>query len=179
LTKRFGPVRALEGLDLRGLEPLLSNPVSRGRVLFERYAATVALLLLRCAVFGGALLALGPPFGALEGIPIEGLLGACAGAFGIALLHGSVAFAVGAATGRGTAATAAATTFAVAGYLVQSLVGLTEVLRPLRFLTPWHWYLERNMLVDGPSAAAVAVPVLGSLVLVLAGWAAFARRDLR
>lgn len=68
---------------------------------------------------------------------------------------------------------------AVAGYLVQSLLGLTDALRPLRFLTPWHWYLERNMLAEGAAPAAVVIPVLVSAVLLGVGWAAFLRRDLR
>ena len=172
--------QAMGGSEQAGtLEPLLANPVTRSRVLLERYAATLALLAGLSAFFTAALLALAPPFGALEGVSVAGTLGACGGAFGLALLHCSLAFAVGAATGRRSTAIAAATTFAVAGYLVQSLLGLAEVLRPLRFLTPWHPYLERNVLVDGPSALALAVPVLVSLALVGAGWAAFVRRDLR
>jgi ABC-2 type transport system permease protein len=71
-----------------------------------------------------------------------------------------------------------ATAVAVAGYLVQSLLSLTDALRPLRLVTPWHWYLDRNMLAEGPSAAAIVLPLLVSLPLFLAGWAAFRRRDL-
>jgi ABC-2 type transport system permease protein len=172
--------RAIGGSEEAGrLEPLLANPVSRTRVLFERYLATVALLFVLAAVFTAALLTLSAPVGALEGVSIAGLVGACAGVFGLALLHGTLAFAVGAATGRRTTATAVATTVAVAGYLVQSLLALTDVLRPLRFLTPWHWYLERNMLVDGPAPGAVVIPILGSVLLLLIGWAVFVRRDLR
>lgn len=172
--------QAIGGSEEAGtLEPLLANPVSRTRVLFERYVATVGLLFALTALFTVALLTLGAPVGALEGVSMPGLLGACAGVFGVALLHGTLAFAVGAASGRGTTAVAAATSVAVAGYLVQSLLGLTDVLRPLRFLTPWHWYLERNMLVEGASAAALVTPVLVSVMLVLIGWAAFVRRDLR
>jgi ABC-2 type transport system permease protein len=109
--------RAIGGSEEAGrLEPLLANPVSRTRVLFERYLATVALLFVLAAVFTAALLTLSAPVGALEGVSIAGLVGACAGVFGLALLHGTLAFAVGAATGRRTTATAVATTVAVAGY---------------------------------------------------------------
>jgi ABC-2 type transport system permease protein len=164
--------------DAGTLEPLLANPVTRDRIATERYLAIVALLILLVAVLTGALVVLGPPFGALDGVSLGGLLGACAGVFGIGLLHASLAFAVGAATGRRAPAIAVATAVAVAGYLVQSLLSLTDALRPLRVVTPWHWYLDRNMLAEGPSAAAILLPLLVSLPLFLAGWAAFRRRDL-
>jgi ABC-2 type transport system permease protein len=164
--------------DAGTLEPLLANPVTRDRVAVERYLAMVALLVVLVAVLAVALVAVGPPFGALDGVPLSGLLGACAGVFGIALLHASLAFAVGAATGRRAPSIAVATAVAVAGYLVQSLLSLTDALRPLRLVTPWHWYLDRNMLAEGPSVAAIVLPLLVSLPLFLAGWAAFRRRDL-
>jgi ABC-2 type transport system permease protein len=164
--------------DAGTLEPLLANPVTRDRVAVERYLAIVALLLLLVAVLTVALVTLGPPFGALEGVPTAGLLGACAGVFGIGLLHASLAFAVGAATGRRAPAVAVATAVAVAGYLIQSLLSLTDALRPLWAVTPWHWYLDHNMLAEGPAPAAIVLPLLVSLPLFLAGWAAFRRRDL-
>ena len=116
---------------------------------------------------------------ALDGVALTGLLGAFAGAFAFALLHASVALAVGAATGRRAEAVAAAATLATAGYVVQGLLGLSDALRPLRFLTPWHWYLGRNMLVHGVAPDALVVPTVLSLVVLAAGAAVFDRRDLR
>jgi ABC-2 type transport system permease protein len=72
-----------------------------------------------------------------------------------------------------------ATAVAVGGYLVQSLLSLTGALAPLRAITPWHWYLDRNMLAEGPAVAAIVLPVVVSVPVVLIGWAAFRRRDLR
>ena len=112
--------------------------------------ATVVQLVALTAILTISVAALAAPLGALENVSGPGLVGACAGAFGLALLHGSLAFAVGASTGNRTTAVAVATAVAVGGYLVQTLVGLSELLRPLRFVTPWHWYLDQNMLVDGP-----------------------------
>jgi ABC-2 type transport system permease protein len=165
--------------DAGTLEPLLANPVTRDRVAAERYLAVVALLLVLVAVFTVALVAFGAPVGVLEGVALAGLLGACAGIFGIALLHASIAFAVGAATGRRGPAVAVATAIAVGGYLVQSLLSLTDALAPLRALTPWYWYLDRNMLADGPAVVAIVLPLVVSVPVVLAGWVAFRRRDLR
>ncbi len=96
-----GGARAIAGSEEAGtLEPLLANPVTRGRVLAERYLATFALLLALTAVFTLALLVLARPFDALDGISLADLLGACGAVFTLGLLHGTLAFTIGAATGR-------------------------------------------------------------------------------
>jgi hypothetical protein len=68
---------------------------------------------------------------------------------------------------------------AVAGYLIQNLLGLTDNLRPWRVLSPWHWYLDRNMLAEGPTPGAIVLPVVISAALLTLGWIRFLRRDLR
>jgi ABC-2 type transport system permease protein len=172
--------QAVGGLEEAGqLEPLLANPVTRVRVALERYAAGVALLAVLIAVLAASTVGLSAPFGALDGVSLGGLAGACAAAGCLALLHGSVAFAVGAATGRRSPAIAAASSVAVGGYLVQSLHSVTEALDPLRFVNPWHWYLRRNMLAEGVPLDAIVVPLAVSAVLLAAGVLAFRRRDLR
>jgi beta-exotoxin I transport system permease protein len=171
---------AIGGSEEAGtLELLLANPVTRSRVLAERYLATFGLLAGLLAAFTVALAVLGPPFGALEGIPTSHLVGACAAVFALGLLHGTLAFAVGAATGRRGLAVAVATTVAVAGYLVETVLAVAGDLGPVRQLSPWHWYLDRNLLAEGASAAAILLPVAVSAAVLATGWAAFCRRDLR
>jgi ABC-2 type transport system permease protein len=172
--------RAIGGSEESGtLELLLANPVTRGRVLLERYLATFGLLGVLLVVFAAALLMLGPLFGALEGVATADLLWACAAVYALGLLHGSLAFAIGAATGRRGPAVALATTVAVAGYLIETVLAAAGDLGTLRQLSPWHWYLDRNMLAEGAAPAAVLLPVASSAVLVVAGWVAFRQRDLR
>lgn len=117
--------------------------------------------------------------GALSGMSMTGLVTACAAAGSLAVLHASIAFAAGAATGRRAIALGTATTIAAAGYLVHGLLGVTDIMEPLRFLSPWHWYLGRKMLAHGPALGAVAVPLGMSGLLFLAGLVRFERRDLR
>jgi ABC-2 type transport system permease protein len=171
---------AIGGSEEAGtLEPLLANPVTRTRVLVERYAVVVGLLTGLVAMFAASILALGTPTGAVKGVALTRVLGACAAMLALALLHGTVAFAVGAAVGRRGPAVATATVLAIAGYLLQSLVAASPSVRVLRFFTPWHPYLDRNVLAYGVSWPAVVVPAALSIVLVLAGHAVFVRRDLR
>jgi ABC-2 type transport system permease protein len=172
--------QAIGGLEESGqLEPLVSNPVSRTRVALERYAAMVSLFAVLLAVLAVATVALAAPFGALEGLSLWALTAAFAALGCLALLFGSIAFAVGAATGRRGPAIGAASVVAVSGYLVQSLSAVTDALDVFRFVNPWHWYLKQNMLVDGVPPEAVLAPLGISVALVLAGVVAFQRRDLR
>jgi ABC-2 type transport system permease protein len=172
--------RAIGGSEEAGtLELLLANPVTRSRVLLERYLATFGLLGVLLVVFAAALLTLGPLFGALEGVATADLLWACAAVYALGLLHGSLAFNIGAATGRRGLAVALATTVAVAGYLIETVLSAAGDLGIVRQLSPWHWYLDRNMLAEGAASSAVLLPVATSAVLLVAGWVAFRQRDLR
>ena len=172
--------KVLGGSEADGtLELLLANPVTRRRVATERYAALVLLLAGITGVLAVSLVLLGPTVGLLDGVGVARLLGASAAAFCIALLHTTLAFAVGAAAGRPGPAVAVATTVAVAGYLLQSLTASSDRLRSLEVLSPWHWYLDRNMLAEAVAPAAVAGPVLAAAVLFVAATWRFDRRDLR
>lgn len=172
--------QAIGGLEEAGrLEPLLANPVTRTRVAVERYLAGAGLLAVLVAAFAAATLGLAAAVDALDGVDIVGLLGASAAAGALALLHQSLAYAIGAATGRRGPAVGVAAAVAVGGYLIYSLLSLVDALAPLRYATPWYWYLQRNMLAQGVPPAAVVVPLALSAVLLAAGWALFRRRDLR
>jgi ABC-2 type transport system permease protein len=172
--------RAIGGSEEAGtLELLLANPVTRSRVLLERYLATFGLLAGLVAVFGLALLVLGPPFEALEGVPTSNVIAACAAVFALGLLHGSLAFTIGAVAGRRGIAVALATAVAVAGYLVETVLAAAGDLGAVRQLSPWHWYLDRNLLAEGAAPAAVMLPLAIAALLVGVAWVVFRRRDLR
>jgi ABC-2 type transport system permease protein len=68
---------------------------------------------------------------------------------------------------------------AVAGYLVETVLATAGDLGIVRQLSPWHWYLDRNLLAEGAAPAAVLVPLAVSSVLAGVAWAMFRRRDLR
>ncbi len=175
-----GGARAIGGSEEDGtLEPLLANPVSRARVYVERYVATTALLLALGVVFLVSLAVLARPFGATDGIAAGRLVAATVAAIALALLHGTVAYAVGAATGRRGTAIGVAAALAVGGYLYQTLMTLTGAPSWLLWLTPWQWYLDQNMLADGAAVAAIYVPLLVTVPVFAAGWWAFTHRDLR
>ena len=171
--------RAVGGDEEDGtLELVLAHPVSRARVAFERSVAVVVLIVALTTVGVAALLAMAPAVGLLDGVGLARVVGAGAALVALALLHAGLAFAAGCAFGRRGIATAVAGAVAVAGYL---LVGLTAAGAPeaLRWVSPWHWYLDRNLLVDAPQAAATLLPLALALALAAAGGWRFVHRDLR
>jgi ABC-2 type transport system permease protein len=172
--------RAIGGSEEDGtLELLLAHPVTRTRVAVERYLAGLALLAAVTGALVVGLASMAPPVSALDGVAPTGLVGASIGAFALALLHGSIAYTVGAATGRRAPAIGIATAVAAAGYLIEGLLALSDAVDPLRFASPWHWYLGRNMLVDGVAPDAIVPPLLLSAALLALTTRLFARRDLR
>lgn len=172
--------RAIGGSEHDGtLELILSNPVSRRTLATERYAGVVVLLLTVTLTLVASLLALGPLVGLLEGVALGRLVAAGAAAFCLALLHATLAFTVGAAIGRPGPAVAVTTSAAAAGYLIQGLASTSEALQSVESASPWHWYLDRNILVEGWSPLAVVLPLALSGVLFAAGLWLFSRRDLR
>ena len=171
--------RAIGGSEDDGtLEFLLANPVTRRRVALERAVGVVVLVLALTAFGAVALFALGPTVDVLDGISAGRIGAAWSASAALAMVHAALAFAVGAATGRRAPALATATVVAVGGYLLEGLLAVTDTLGPLRVVSPWHWYLERNTLADGPTATGVVAPVAVTVVLALVSAWRFERRDL-
>ncbi|MBW8825979.1 MAG: ABC transporter permease subunit [Acidobacteria bacterium] len=172
--------RALGGAEEDGgLELVLANPVSRRHVLAGRYLGVVALVATLGAVALVALVVVGAPVGALDGVDRAGLLAAAVAVVGLALLHGTIAFVAGAVSGRRGPAVVAGAGVAVGGYLVQVLAASSPSLHAVGLLSPWQWLLARNMLATGPAWTALVLPVVVSAVLVVAGSTVFEQRDLR
>lgn len=172
--------RAIGGSEADGtLELLQANPVTRTRVVAERFAAMVVLLAGVTVVMTVSLVALAPLAGLLDGVSITRLVAAGGAALSLALLHGTLAFSVGCAVGRPIPAIAVATSVATAGYVLQGVAAASGGLRALEATSPWHWYLDRNIVAEGPALPALAGPVLISGLLFVVGAWLYNRRDLR
>lgn len=173
-------VRAVGGAEEDGtLELVLAHPVTRTRLVAERFAAVV-LLVTGLTLSGTlALLAVAPLVGLLDGVSLGRMLVASLALLGLALLYTSLSFALGCVFGRRGPALGIAGGVAVATYLVQSLIAATDVLDVSRFFSPWHWYLDRNLLAGDATLAATVLPLLLAAAFALAGGWRFLRRDLR
>jgi ABC-2 type transport system permease protein len=170
--------RAIAGAEGDGtLELLLSNPVTRRRVALERYATVVVQTVVLGALATAVVIGFAPLV-QLDGLSTTNVLGAGLAATCFGLLHATVAFAAGAISGSRAMAIATAASVAVGGFVLFGLVS-GGVVEPLRFLTPWWWYVSRNIVASGMPPEAVWAPLGVSAALVVAAVYALERRDLR
>jgi ABC-2 type transport system permease protein len=162
--------------ERKTIDLLLANPLPRWRVVAEKLLALVVALVAIGAVLlatlctGVALLGMG--------VGIDRLAAGVAGAVLLGLCLGTLAMAVGCATGRRGLAAGVAAAVALAGWLVNSLAPMVEGLAPWRKLTLFYQYLGHDPLRTGLDLGNAAVLVAVAVLLALAALAAFDRRDL-
>lgn len=96
-----------------------------------------------------------------------------------ALLHGFLAFAIGAATGRRGIAVAVAAAVMVLGWLLASLLPLIDGAEGFAKFIPWTWFNGTEPLLHGFDAVHLALQLGSAGLLFLVGVMGFTRRDLR
>jgi len=157
--------------------PLLGNPRSRTRVVLEKSAALVTIVVIGTTLFwGGYYAALG-----LSGESSAGMhLGGTAFHLGaIALFFGAMSLAVGAWTGDTTRANATATTVMLVSLFGAGLLPLLTWGEAWAKIFPW-WYIDgAKPMVNGVHWSHVAL--LGGLGVAMLGLAVVGvvRRDLK
>ena len=168
----------IAGEEERGtLELLLSAPISRWRVVLEKFGTLLlGTLVLSLVLFVG----LWVSATAVDmDIAVNRLAQASASLALLTVTFGAVALAVGAATGRRGTAMGLTTGLAVAAYLIDALaplVGLLDVLRPA---SPFKYYTSAVPLQNGLDPLHVGVLIVAALVLVAVAVLGIEKRDLR
>lgn len=160
------------------LEALLANPVSRSRVALERFAGVAVLVAVPTLVATLLLIATRTPF-EYDAISAENLAAAGVATYLLVMVFVALTFAVGAAIGSKGAAIAVGAGLAAATYVVFALSTFVELFENLRFLAPWHWFLDNSPLTEGWTWPAIGWPLLVIVPAVIVGTVLFTRRDLR
>lgn len=187
-------VAAIAGDESDGtLEYLLSKPTTRTGIAVARFAGLVTVLVVASVVNLVAVFVTAPLFDLTDEISLDnpdGTVTTAAGvtfgdlvvgglsAFAVALGSGAVAYLLGAATGRRGLALGLASGYAVAGYIMYTLSNVTGDYEWLTWVSPWRWFIDDAMMVNGLTAD-ILWPVALAVVCFLAGWQWFLRRDLR
>jgi ABC-2 type transport system permease protein len=169
--------RLLAGGEEDGsLELELTHPVSRRAVYLERLAglwANVAILVAVLAVVSAALVLV------LDlDVAVAGMAAGSLGMLLFVLAHTTVAFAVGAATGRRAIGVAVAAALAVVGYIGDAIGPMVEGAGWLETISPWSWFLGGDPLVEGVDLGGYALLLGLTLVAAVLGLLRFRRRDL-
>ena len=158
------------------LDLLMSNPISRSRVIWEKTGALAALIAGL-----GAVLFVGVWLGGLlfDGWPgIYELVSAALSSILLGLVFGFLALAAGATTGRRGLSVAVAAGVAVATFLFQGIAPLDESLSFFEKLSPFFYFQDHKPLVNGIHWGHAAVlAALAAAFLGVAHWG-FNRRDL-
>jgi len=186
-------VAALSGDEGTGaLEYLLSGPVTRTQVIMGRFAAAVTVLVVASGISGLSLAIVMPMFELTDsvttslpdgttstapGATIGNIVDGTISAFAIALGLASLAFLIGAVTGRKNIALGGAATLGVGGYVLYTLSSMTSSLDGLTWLSSWRWYVDDVMLINGLNWP-VLIPFGVATISLLISWWAFLHRDL-
>lgn len=167
---------AIAGEDSRGtLALLVSLPISRQHLVFEKAAAIVlAVMIVASACAAGIFL--GSLWGGL-GLSFRNVLAANLHLALLGIFFGCVALAVGAASSYGRALGATAL-IAVAAYLGNWLLGLEPASKDFAAISPWHYAVAGDPLLNGFDPAHLAVLVLLSVLAVAAALWLFERREI-
>jgi ABC-2 type transport system permease protein len=169
--------RAIAGEEEAGtLDLLLAHPVSRARLVLERFAALVTTVLLLGLIIWIALVAATTV--AEMDIPLDLLAQAVLGLALVALTFGALALAVGAAVGRRSVVLGVTAALAVLSYIAFTFAPSVDALSFLEPLSPFTWFLQQNPLIDGLDPGGLALLVAVPLVLGALAVPALQRRDV-
>ncbi|MDP9850066.1 ABC transporter permease subunit [Streptosporangium lutulentum] len=158
------------------LELTLTLPIDRRRLFLERFAA-LALGLFGVALLTFALIA-GMASALDMGVPFGNIAAAHTGLYLLVLFLGTVTATVGAATGRKNLAMAVTGVWAVGGYVVETLGRDVAAVSWLRWLSPFHYFLDGRPVYQGLPVGDYLVLAGATVVLLLTAMLAFDRRDV-
>lgn len=170
--------RAVAGDEEAGtLDLVLAHPVGRTRLVLHRFAALAAGIVAVAVLLGLAMVALNGP-AQFDGIDAGGFAAMTLHLALFGLVFAALAFAVGAATGRRALALGAGAGVAVLGYLANTVFPQVDGLAWAREVSPFHWYLGGDPLVNGVQPGGALLLLGATAALVAVGTWAFHRRDV-
>ena len=159
------------------LDVLLSHPVSRWRVVAERFAALVVGAIAISLVLFVALVAVSG-VAQFQEIGPANLLAATTHLALLGIFFGGLALAVGAATASRALVTVVVAVVGIVGYFGNTMAGQIPVLGLVRDVSPFHFYSGGRPLANGIQALDLTILALAAVVLVAIGAAVFSRRDV-
>ena len=162
--------------DRHTMDLLIANPVSRTRVVLDKFAAMAVGTFLLAAVIGvalvgeGRLVSMDLPAGKVAAAMVHMAL--------LGVVFGALARALSASTGRSGLSRGAPSVVAAVAYVVNGLAPMVDWLEPAQKLSPFYQYIGHDPLRTGVSTSSVLVAVATVTVLVVVAVLGFRRRDV-
>jgi ABC-2 type transport system permease protein len=170
--------RSIAGDEEAGtLDLVLAHPVSRRALALQRLAAALLGMATVAVVVFALMVALRGAF-ELDRVALIGFVAINLQLALFGALFGTLAFAVGAATGSRTLALGVSAAVAVLAYLANSVFPQVAALDWTPTVSPFHWYLGGDPLTNGPHWAGIAALAGTAVALAAVGTALFTRRDV-
>ncbi|MER5635553.1 ABC transporter permease subunit [Kitasatospora sp. NPDC002227] len=170
--------RAIAGDEEAGtLDLVLAHPVGRVQLAVSRWLAVLAAILLAGAVLLLVELAIRVPAGFTD----LGMANLAAMVLQLVLFgccFASIAFGIGAWTGRRTYAIVGGAYLTVVAYLCDSFLPQINGLHWTQYFSPFHWYLGGEPLVNGVQWTHCALLAGVGLAFAAIGIHGFSRRDI-
>lgn len=161
--------------DQRTMDLLLSLPIDRSRLVFEKFfAMTVMTFGLAASMF--VVLVISNPIIDLD-LSMAGMVAANVGVGLLALTFGTLALAIGGITGRRGLALGAPTGLAILTFFLHGLAPLVDSIAWTQRLTPFYWFGRSTPLANGFDVGFLLLLGTVGLTLAAAGWG-FSRRDV-
>ena len=158
------------------LDLLLAHPVSRTRVLLEKFGA-ICVGLTGLGLVLLAIILLAAPAIDMD-IATSNLVAVVVACVLLGLSIGALALAIGAGTGKKGLAVAVASSFALAAYFAHSLAPQVPALEPAQKVSPFYYYIGGDPLLEGMQWLDMGVLVAITMALVGVGAYLFNRRDI-
>ncbi len=168
---------AIVGEEDRGtLNLLLAQPISRTRLVLEKFASVTASTLSVGGGVLGALVVLNPIVDL--GFPLANMVAANVGLVLMTLVFSAFALAIGSLTGDRGRTIGLSVALVVGAFVINGLAPLIDSLAWTRQFSPFYWLQGPNRLSNGFSLgySSLMVIAIGSLVCV-AVWG-LNRRDI-
>jgi ABC-2 type transport system permease protein len=169
--------RAIAGEEeSRTIDMLLANPIRRSQVVLQSFEALLALVIglgivtVLALFLSGLTVDLGIGLGRLAAATTSSML--------LALFFGTLALALGAATGKRGLSTGVTSAIGVVGYLINSLAESVSWLKPAQKLSPFYYGTTGNPLKNGLDWSNSAVLLAATIALVAIAVVTFERRDV-
>jgi ABC-2 type transport system permease protein len=163
--------------EAKTMDLLLANPLSRRRVVLDKWLGMVIVVAALGLAVLVSLLVIDTLFG--FAIPFDRYAAVCTQVTLLGILFGSAALAAGALGSRRALILGLLCAFAIAAFLLNSLGSLADWVDRARVISPFYYYDSDRPLVEGFEWRNVVVLAGSSIgLLMLALWA-FSRRDVR
>ena len=169
--------RAIAGEEEKQtLDILLSTPIARRRVVIDKFVAMLLAGALLSVLLWLSIPILGPPFDLNPSL--VDLAAASFMCYLLAMAFGAIALAIGCATGRRALAVGVTAGIAAGTWLMDLLVPAIDSIAWLQQLSPFHYYMQPEPMMNGMGWGGSAVLVGIAAVAFSAALVLFERRDL-